>query len=150
MNIFDQSKTVQCCFWYMLFNFMTPIKCEIEMTTARRKILTIRYCRKSGRILQNVFRSLEKSGLLLQTSKNKHITYYAVPLISSTKNFTNSYTSLNSDYLELMHDIQIEAIKLALKSSNRKIDPSKIREKIFSQLSDDVIDKISFYVFFHK
>jgi len=75
MNIFDQSKTVQCCFWYTLFNFMTPIKCEIEISTARRKILTSKYCRKSNpesRTLQNAFKSLEKNGLLLQTSKKPH------------------------------------------------------------------------------
>ena len=24
LNIFDQNKTTQCIFWYMLFNFMTP------------------------------------------------------------------------------------------------------------------------------
>jgi len=30
MNIFEQNKTVQCCFWFMLFNSMTPINCQIE------------------------------------------------------------------------------------------------------------------------
>jgi hypothetical protein len=48
----------------MLFNFMTPINAEIEITTARRKIVAQKYCRKAdpnSRTLQNVFRSLEKS-----------------------------------------------------------------------------------------
>jgi len=56
---------------------MTPIKCEIEITTTRRKILAEKYCQEDdpdSRTLQNVSRSLEKNGLLLQTSKNKHIT----------------------------------------------------------------------------
>ena len=74
LNIFDHKKNVQACFWFMLFNFMTPINAEIEITTARRKILAQKYCRKAdpnSRTLQNVFRSLEKSGLLVQKEKNK-------------------------------------------------------------------------------
>jgi hypothetical protein len=66
-----------------------------------------------------------------------------VPLISFTRSFTDSYTLLNLDYLELLHDVQIEAIKLTLNSSKRKLGPSKLREKISSQLSDDIIGKIS-------
>ena len=53
----------------MLFNFVTPITAEVEITIARRKILTKKYCRKGNpksRTLQNVFRSLEKSDLLVQ------------------------------------------------------------------------------------
>ena len=69
MNIFDHKQNVQACFWFMLFNFMTPINAEIEITTARRKILAKRYCRKgdpNSRTLQIVFRSLEISGLLVK------------------------------------------------------------------------------------
>ena len=43
LNIFDQNKTTQCIFWYMLFNFMTPTNCEIKLTTARRKLLSEKY-----------------------------------------------------------------------------------------------------------
>ena len=43
LNIFDHKKNVQTCFWFMLFNFMTPISAEIEITTARRKILAQKY-----------------------------------------------------------------------------------------------------------
>jgi len=39
LNIFDHKKNVQACCWFMLFNFMTPINAEIEITTARRKIV---------------------------------------------------------------------------------------------------------------
>ena len=56
----------------MLFNFMTLITVKIEITTARRKILAQKYCRKAdpnSRTLQNVFRSLEKSVLLLRKEK---------------------------------------------------------------------------------
>ena len=52
------------------------------------------------RTLQKNFRSLEKTGLLLQTSKNKHTTRYAISLISSARSFTDTYTLLNLDYLE--------------------------------------------------
>jgi hypothetical protein len=38
---FEQKKNIQACFWFMLFNFMTPITTEIKMTTRRRKIFII-------------------------------------------------------------------------------------------------------------
>lgn len=104
MNIFDHKQNVQACFWFMLFNFMTPVNAEIEITTARRKILAKRYCRKgdpNSRTLQNVFRSLEKSGLLVKKERNKQNTKYVVPLISATRRFTDAYTALNLDYLNL-------------------------------------------------
>ena len=56
LNIFEQKPTAQACFWVMLFNFMSPISAEIELTTPRRKILSEIYCRKgdpNSRTLQN-------------------------------------------------------------------------------------------------
>ena len=76
LNIFDHKKNIQACFWFMLFNFMTPINAETGITTARRRILAQKYCRKADRTLQNVFRSLEKSGLLLRKEKNKQNMLY--------------------------------------------------------------------------
>ena len=61
---------------------MIPITAEIEITTARRKILAEKYYQKvdpNSRTLQNVFRSLEKSDLLIQKQRNKHTTLYVVP-----------------------------------------------------------------------
>ena len=52
---------------------------EIEITTARRKIMAQKYCRKANpnsRTLQNVFRNLQKNGLLLEKGKNK--TYHKI------------------------------------------------------------------------
>ena len=98
LNFFDQKKSVQAYFGFMLFNFMAPIAAKIKITTARRKILAQKYCRKAdpnSRTLQNVFRSLEKNGLFLQKEKNKHNTKYVVPLVSATKSFTDDYTTLN-------------------------------------------------------
>ena len=98
LNIFDQNKTTQCVFWYMLFNFMTPTNCEIKLTTARRKLLAKKYCSKKAnpesRSLQNVFRSLEKNGLLVRKSKNKHNVTYGIPLIVATRSFNQQYGEL--------------------------------------------------------
>jgi hypothetical protein len=63
---------------------MTPINATIEINTARRKILSGKYCRKrksDSRTLQNIFRRLEKSGLLVKVRKDNHINEYIVPLI---------------------------------------------------------------------
>lgn len=100
---------------------MTLISAEIEITTARRKILVQKYCTKNdpnSRTLQNVFRSIEKSGLLLKKERNKHTTSYVLPLISATRSFTEAYTTLNLDYLNLLHETQTEAIQLGLKRND--------------------------------
>ena len=107
---------------------MTPITAEIEITTARRKILAQKYCRKAdpnSRTLQNIFRILQKSGLLLEKGKNKHTTKYIVPLISATRSFPEAYTELNIDYLNLLPETQTEAIKMGLKEPNIQIDLRK-------------------------
>ena len=146
MNIFDHKQNVQACFWFMLFNFMTPITAEIEITTARRKILAEKYCRKgdpNSRTLQNVFRSLEKSGLLVKKERDKQNTKYVVPLISATRRFTEAYTALNLDYLNLLHDAQTEAIRIGLGGNDLNIDPQKIKQKISEQMTEDLIGKIS-------
>ena len=106
LNIFEQEKKVQACFWFILFNFMTPITAEVEITTAKRKVLSQKYCRKAdpnSQALQNIFRNLQKSGLLLEKGKNKRTTTYIVPLISATRSFTDACTELNIDYLSLLH-----------------------------------------------
>ena len=147
LNIFDHKKNVQACFWFMLFNFMTPINAEIEITTARRKILAQKYCTKNdpnSRTLQNVFRSLEKSGLLLKKERNKHTTTYVVPLISATRSFTEAYTTLNLDYLNLLHETQTEAIQLGLKRNDLNVDPRKIKQKISEQMTEELVGKISY------
>jgi len=148
LNIFDQNKTTQCIFWYMLFNFMTPTNCEIKLTTARRKLLAKKYCSKKAdlesRSLQNVFRSLEKNGLIVKKYKDKHTVTYGIPLIVATRSFNEQYAELNIDYLDLLHDIQTHMLKSHLKSPGAKIDNEKIRQKISEQLTDDLVGKISY------
>ena len=81
---------------------MTPTNFQIKLTTGRRKLLAKKYCTKAdpeSRTLQNVFRSLEKSGLIFKKSKDKHNVVYTVPLIASTKTFNEQYLGLNLDYL---------------------------------------------------
>ena len=148
LNIFDQNKTTQCVFWYMLFNFMTPTNCEIKITTARRKLLAEKYCSKKAdpesRSLQNVFRSLTNSGLLVKKYKDKHNVTYGIPLIVSTRSFNQQYTGLNMDYLDLLHDIQTNMLKRHLNEPGVKIDNEKIKQKIAEQVTDDLVGKISY------
>ena len=127
----------------MLFNFMTPINAEIEITTARRKILAQKYCTKNdpnSRTLQNVFRSLEKSGLLLKKERNKHTTIYVVPLISATRSLYNVKFRL----FNLLHETQTEAIQLGLKRKDLNVDPQKIKQKISEQMTEELVGKISY------
>jgi hypothetical protein len=46
--------------------------------------------------------------------------------------------------LDLLHDIQTHMLKSHLKSPGAKIDNEKIRQKISEQLTDDLVDKISY------
>ena len=73
---------------------MTPINAEIEITTARRKIFAQKYFSKVDPNSCNlhIFRSLEKSGLLVQKEGNKHNTKYVVPLISATRRYRSLYS----------------------------------------------------------
>lgn len=148
LNIFDQNKTTQCVFWYMLFNCMTPTNCEIKITTARRKLLAEKYCSKKAdpesRNLQNVFRSLTNSGLLVKKYKDKHNVTYGIPLIVATRYFNQQYTGLNMDYLDLLHDIQTNMLKRHLNEPGMKIDNEKIKQKIAEQVTDDLVGKISY------
>jgi hypothetical protein len=148
LNIFDQNKTTQCIFWYMLFNFMTPLTGEIKITTARRKLLAEKYCSKKAdpdsRSLQNVFRSLTNSGLLVKKYKDKHNVTYGIPLIVATRSFNKQYIDLNMDYLDLLHDIQTNMIKRHLNEPGMKIDNEKIKQKIAEQVTDDLVGKISY------
>ena len=148
LNIFEQNKTTQCVFWYILFNYMSPITCDIKITTGRRKLLAKKYCSEKAnpesRTLQNVFRSLEKSGLIVKKDKNKHTVTYGIPLIAATRSFTEQYAELNMDYLELIHDVQTHMIKSHLRGNETRIDSGKIRQKISEQLTNDLVGKISY------
>lgn len=144
LNIFELPKTTQACFWYIFFNFMTPIKGEIEITTPRRKILAKKYCRKAdpnSRTLQNTFLQLKKSGLLVEVSKEKHTTRYVVPLISATRSFTESYIALQVSYLELLHSAHIKAIS---KPENNFLDSRKIKQTLRDQMTDEFMEKMSY------
>jgi hypothetical protein len=103
------------CILVYVIQFYAPTTCEIKLTTARRKLLAEKYCSKKAdpesRNLQNVFRSLTNSGLLVKKYKDKHNVTYGIPLIVATKSFNEQYTGLNMDYLDLLHDIQINILK---------------------------------------
>jgi hypothetical protein len=145
LNIFELPKTTQACFWYMFFNFMSPIKGEIEITTSRRALLSKKYCRKTdpnSRTLQNTFLHLTESGLLVQVEKVKHKTTYVVPLIASTRSFTESYVDLlQVSYLELLHTAHMGAAK---QHKNGILDSAKLRQNLSEQMTDELIKKMSY------
>lgn len=143
LNIFELPKTTQACFWYMFFNFMSPIKGEIEITTSRRAILSKKYCRKTNpnsRTLQNTFLHLTKSGMLIQVEKSKHKTIYAVPLISATRSFTESYVGLPGLVLELLHTAHMRAVS----EHNEILDSEKLKQNLSEQMTDEFIKKMSY------
>ena len=137
------------CILVYVIQFYDTTTCEIKLTTARRKLLAEKYCSKKAdpesRSLQNVFRSLTNSGLLVKKYKDKHNVTYGIPLIVATKSFNEQYTGLNMDYLDLLHDIQINILKRHLDKPGMKIDNQKIKRKIAEQVTDDLVGKISYH-----
>ena len=76
LNIFELKPTAQACFWFIFFNFMSPITAEIELNTARRKILADSYCRKGNpdsRTLQNTIKKFTDIGILVEKKRNQRL-----------------------------------------------------------------------------
>ena len=79
----------------------------------------------------------------MRKEKNNQNTKYVVPLISATRSFTEAYTTLNLDYLNLLHETQTEAIRFGLQRTDLKVDPQKIKQKISEQMTEELVGKIS-------
>ena len=94
LNIFKLPTQTQAAFWFMLFNWIECNNYSITIGPERRKILADYYSRSNdpdSRAVQNIFRGLTKSGLLIKCKKSDLIckankTYevtYRIPFIVS-------------------------------------------------------------------
>ena len=114
---------------------LSPVTAEIELNTARRKILSERYCRKGdpdSSTLQNKIKKFKDIGLLVKKGRYKYVTTYVVPIITATSQFTPRYTNMALDYLDLLHEAQMVAIRESIRreQGNNKISPAKIKKEI--------------------
>ena len=69
LNIFNLSSQTQAAFWFMLFNWIECNNYSITIGPKKRKILAKYYSRSSdpnSRSVQNIFRALTKSRLLVK------------------------------------------------------------------------------------
>jgi hypothetical protein len=108
LNIFNLSSQTQAAFWFMLFNWIECNNYSITIGPEKRKILAKYYSRSSdpnSRSVQNIFRALTKSGLLVKCNKkfimmNNEIIQLRSELLERSRNYllnkkgvTNNTTS---------------------------------------------------------
>lgn len=75
LNIFNLSSQTQAAFWFMLFNWIECNNYSITIGPEKRKTLARYYSRSNdpnSRSVQNIFRALTKSGLLVKCKKHAY------------------------------------------------------------------------------
>ena len=98
----------QAAFWFMLFNWIECNNYSITIGPERRKILADYYSRSNdpdSRAVQNIFRGLTKSGLLVKCNKSDLIckankTYevtYRIPFIVSQQTLNTNFIKLHKE-----------------------------------------------------
>ena len=112
LSIFKLLTQTQAAFWFMLFNWIECNNYSITIGTERRKILAEYYSRSNdpnSRSVQNIFRGLTKTGLLIKCKKSDLIcksnkTYevtYRIPFIVSQQKMNDSFIKLHKEIIQL-------------------------------------------------
>lgn len=156
LNIFKLSSQAQAAFWFMLFNWIECNNYSITIGPKKRKILAKYYSRSTdpnSRSVQNIFRALTKSGLLVKCKKTDSIcknnttyeTTYRVPFIVSQQRLNDKFISMNNEVIQL----RAELLK---RSNNYLLEKEKINsscsesdgvEEAIDNVFNDVISKVS-------
>lgn len=116
LNIFNLSSQTQAAFWFMLFNWIECNNYSITIGPEKRKILAKYYSRSSdpnSRSVQNIFRALTKSGLLVKCKKTDSIcknnktyeTTYRVPFIVSQQRLNKKFITMNNEIIQLKSEL---------------------------------------------
>ena len=115
-NIFKLPTQTQSAFWFMLFNWIECNNYSITIGPERRKVLANYYSRSNdpdSRAVQNIFRGLTKSGLLVKCKKSDLIcksnkTYeatYRIPFIVSQQKMNDSFIKLHKEIIQLKSEL---------------------------------------------
>jgi len=136
----------------MLFNWIECNNYSITIGTERRKILAEYYSRSNdpnSRSVQNIFRGLTKTGLLIKCKKSDLIcksnkTYevtYRIPFIVSQQKMNDSFIKLHREIIQLKSELHKRSFK-RLESEKHDID-SKIVDRAVNDVLSNVINKVS-------
>jgi len=151
LNIFNLSSQAQAAFWFMLFNWIECNNYTITIGPKKRKILAKYYSRSNdptSRSVQNIFRALTKSGLLVKCKKTDLIcknnqtyeTTYRVPFIVSQQRLNKKFIMMNNEIIQLRAEL-LKRSKDYLKITEDKASESV--ESAIDHVFNDVISKVS-------
>lgn len=116
LNIFKLPIQTQAAFWFMLFNWIECNNYSITIGPERRKILASYYSRSNdpnSRSVQNIFRGLTKSGLIVKCKKSDLIcksntayeVTYRIPFIVYQQIMNASFIKLNEEIIQLKSEL---------------------------------------------
>jgi len=152
LSIFKLPSQTQAAFWFMLFNWIDCNTYSITIGPERRKILTEYYSRSNdpnSRSVQNIFRGLTKTGLLVKCKKSdlickSNLTYevtYRIPFIVSQQKMSDSFVKLQREIIQLKSELHKRS-KKRLESEKHNIEP-EILDRSVNDVLSSVINKVS-------
>ena len=155
LNIFKLSTQAQAAFWFMLFNWIECNNYSITIGPRKRKILAKYYSRSNdpdSRSVQNIFRALTKSGLLVKCKKTDSIcknnktyeTTYRVPFIVSQQRLNKKFIMMNNKIIQLKAELVKRSKDYLLNKEERTpYLESEGVENAIDNVFNEVISKVS-------
>lgn len=136
----------------MLFNWIECNNYSITIGPKRRKILCEYYSKSNdpgSRSVQNIFRGLTKTGLLVKCKKSDLIcksnkayeVTYRIPFIVSQQKMNESFIKLHSEIIQLKSELHKRS-KKRLESEKHNID-NEILDKSVNDVLNSVMNKVS-------
>ena len=140
LSIFTLPTQTQAAFWFMLFNCIECNNYSITIGPERRKILVDYYSRPNApnsRAVQNIFRGLTKTGLLVKCKKSDLIcksnkTYevtYRIPFIVSQQKMNDSFIKLHKEIIQLKSELHKRSSK-CLASKEHYGEPKTVDKSV--------------------
>ena len=155
LNIFKLSSQTQAAFWFMLFNWIECNNYSITIGPRKRKILAKYYSRSNdpdSRSVQNIFRALTKSGLLVKCKKTDSIcknnktygTTYRVPFIVSQQRLNKKFIMMNNEIIQFKAELLKRSKDCLLNKEERTpYSESEGVENAIDNVFNEVISKVS-------
>ena len=152
LNIFNLPIQTQAAFWFMLFNWIECNNYSITIGPERRKILASYYSRSNdpnSRSVQNIFRGLTKSGLMVKCKKSDLIcksntayeVTYRIPFIVSQQKMNASFIKLHEEIIQLKSELHKRSYDYL--SSKKDYTDYKDIDRSVNDVLVNVINKVS-------
>ena len=138
LSIFKLPTYTQAAFWFLLFNWIECNNYSITLGPERRKILAEYYSRSNdpnSRSVQNIFRGLTKSELLIKCRKSDLIckanksyeVTYLIPFIVPQQEMNDSFIKLHKEIIQLKSELHKRSLE-HLKSKNQNIEDKEVNK----------------------